>query len=100
MTKLFKKGYQGVIAQLFSLDVLTYKSSISLDIQRVIEKHYKIFEYIPKGLPPPRDHDHAIHLILGIFPPNIRLYRYPYRKKREIEHLVKEKLELGIIRPS
>ena len=51
----------------------------------------------PKGIPPIRDHDHAIHLIPGSLPPNIRPYRYPYVKKREIEHMIAEMLEVGII---
>ena len=48
----------------------------------------------PKGLPPIRDHDHAIHLILGSVPPNIRPYRYPYVQKREIERMIAEMLEV------
>jgi hypothetical protein len=36
MTKLLKKGHQGAIAQLCSLDVQTSKSSISIDLQRVM----------------------------------------------------------------
>ena len=78
MTKLLKKGHQGVIVQLCLVEVHTSKSSISLDLQKVIDKHSKAFEDIPKGLPPPRNHDHAIHLIPGSVPPNIRPYRYPY----------------------
>ena len=78
MTKLLKKGHWGIITQLCSLDVQTSKPPISLDFQRVIDKHSKAFEDIPKGHPPNRDHDHAIHLILGIVLPNIRMYRYPY----------------------
>ena len=100
MAIFLKKGHQGVIVQLCSLDVQTSKSFISLDLQRVINKHSKVFEYIPKGLPPPRDHDHSIHLILGSVPPNIRPYRYPYGQKREIEHMVEEMLEASIIRPN
>jgi hypothetical protein len=52
MTKLLKKGHQGVIAQLCSLDVQTYKPSIPQDLQGIIDKHSKVFEDIPKGLPP------------------------------------------------
>ena len=84
MTKLLKKGHHGVIAQLCSLDVQTSKSSISPNIQKVIDKHSKVFEDIPKGLPPPQDHDHAIHLILGSVAPNIRPYKYPYGKKDKL----------------
>ena len=54
----------------------------------------------PKRLPPIRDHDHTIHLILGSFPPNIRPYRYPYVKKSEIERIIAEMLEVVIIQPS
>ena len=77
MTKLLKKGHQGVIAQLFSLDVQTSKSSISLNLQSVTDKYSKVFEDIPKVLPPPWDDDRVIHLILGSVSPNIRPYRYP-----------------------
>ena len=55
---------------------------------KVINKHSKVFEDIPKGIPPIRDFDHAIHLIPGSVPPNIRPYRYPYIQKSEIECMV------------
>ena len=74
MTKLLKKGHQGVVAQLFSLDVQTSKLPISLDIQRVINKHSKVFEDIPKGIPPVQYFDHVIQLIPRSVPPNIRPY--------------------------
>ena len=62
MTKLLKKERKGVIAQLCSLDVSTSESSIYPDLQKVLDNHSKLIE-TPKGLPPIRDHDHAIHLI-------------------------------------
>jgi hypothetical protein len=64
-TKLLKKGHQGIIAQLCSLDVQTSKPFIPQDLQGIIDKHSKVFEDIPKGLPPIRNHDHEIHLIHG-----------------------------------
>jgi len=72
MTKLLKKEQRGVIAQLCSLHVSTLESYISPELQKVLDNHSKVFE-TPKGLPPIRDHDHAIHLIPGSVPPNIRL---------------------------
>jgi hypothetical protein len=72
MTKLLKKGCQGVIVELCSLDVQTSNLSIPQDLQGITDKNFKLFEDIPKGLPPTLNHDHEIHLILGIFPPNIR----------------------------
>ena len=80
--------------------VQTSKPSIPPDIQGIIDNHSKLFEYIPRGFPPTHDHDHAIHLILGSVPPNIRPYRYPYAQKSEIEHMFGKILEAGIIRPS
>eukprot|EP00253_Pinus_taeda_P032002 PITA_32002 len=71
----------------------------SNDLQKVLDNHSKVFE-TPKGLPPMRDHDNTIHLIPGSVPPNIRPYRYPYVQKSEIEHMVAEMLEAGIIQPS
>eukprot|EP00253_Pinus_taeda_P018944 PITA_18944 len=71
----------------------------SNDLQKVLNNHSKVFE-TPKGLPPIHDHDHAIHLIPGSVPSNIRPYRYLYAQKSEIECMVAEMLEAGIIQPS
>eukprot|EP00253_Pinus_taeda_P017859 PITA_17859 len=99
MTKLLKKEQRGVIAQLCSLEVPTSKSSISSDLQNILDNLSKVFE-TPKGLPPIRYHDHAIHLIPGSVPPNIKPYIYPYAQNSEIEHMVTEMLEASIIQPS
>ena len=66
---------------------------------KILDNHSKVFE-TPKGLPPIRDHDHAIHLIPGIIPPNIRPYIYPYVQKSGIERMIVKMLEAGIIKPS
>eukprot|EP00253_Pinus_taeda_P030058 PITA_30058 len=99
MTKILKKEQRGVIAQLCSLEVPTSKSSIFPDLQKVLDNNSKVFE-TPKGIQPIHDHDHAIHLIPGSVPPKIRPYRYPYAQQSEIEHMVAEMLEDGIIQPS
>ena len=62
MTTLLNKGKQGVITQLYSLDVETCKSYISLDIQRVLKNPSKIFEDILVSHPPIRYLDNAINL--------------------------------------
>jgi hypothetical protein len=62
MTKILKKQQRGVIVQLCSLDVQTSKLAVSQDIQKVLDKYSKVFD-TTKGLPPTRDHDHAINLI-------------------------------------
>jgi len=93
------KRERGVIMQLCSLEVQTTKSSISPYLQKKLDNHSKVFE-TPIGLPLIRDHDHVIHLIPGSVPPNIRPYKYSYAQKSEIEHMVAEMLEVGIIQPS
>jgi hypothetical protein len=100
MRKLLKKGHQGVIAQLCSLDVQISNPSITQDLQRIIDEHSKVFEDIPKGLPPTQNHGHKIHLIPRSVPPNIKSYRCPYAQKSEIELTIEKMLEAGIIRPS
>jgi hypothetical protein len=52
MKKILKNGHQGVISQLCSLDFQTSKPYIPLDLQGIIDKYSKVFEDIPKGLPP------------------------------------------------
>src|ERR1700721_1023695 len=99
MTKVLNREQRGLIAQLCLLEVPTSKSFISPDLQKVLDNHSKVFE-TPKGLPPMRDHDHAIHLIPGSVPLNIKPYRYPYVQKSEIERMVAEMLEASIIQPS
>jgi hypothetical protein len=43
MTKLLKKGHKVVIAQVCSLDVQTSKPYIPQDLQRIIDKHSKVY---------------------------------------------------------
>ena len=54
----------------------------------------------PQGLPPIRRHDHAIQLTEGASIPNLRPYKYPHYQKNEIERMVREMMESGVIRPS
>ncbi|KAH9791984.1 hypothetical protein KPL71_003946 [Citrus sinensis] len=54
----------------------------------------------PTTLPPHRTVDHKIHLLPNTTPINVRPYRYPNFQKNEIEKLIREMLEQGIIQPS
>ena len=51
-------------------------------------------------MPPSREFDHQIPLLLGVKPINIKPYRYSPTQKDEIERQIKEMLSNGIIRPS
>ena len=68
-------------------------------MEPIIHQYDKVFE-LPAGLPPRRHQDHAIVLQTGTNPVNVRPYRYPHVQKGEIEKLVKEMLQAGIIQPS
>ena len=83
MKNILKKEQRGIIAQLCSLEVPKSKASISPDLQNVLENHSKVFEN-PKGLPPIRDHDHAIHFIPRSVPPNISLTDIPIPKSGKL----------------
>lgn len=49
-----------------------------MDLKKVSNNRSKAFEEMSKGLPPTRDHDHAIHLQLGSVLPKTRPYKYPH----------------------
>jgi hypothetical protein len=51
--------------------------------------------------PLPMDiHDHSIPLVPGSLPPNVLPYHHPFSQKNEIEKIVQELLEVGVIHPS
>ena len=85
MQKLLKKGADGFVAQLCSLEVSQSNSLTHPNLQSLIDFHKMILGDMPKGIPPKRDHDHSIQLVLGSHPQNIRPYRYPHIQKNEIE---------------
>lgn len=74
-------------------------SSVPTRLRPVLEKYTRVF-HMPKGLPPSRGHEHAIILKEGTDPVSFRLYRYPQTQKDEIETLIRDMLQAGIIRES
>ena len=64
-----------------------------------MDNHSKVFK-TTEGFPPIRYNDRAIHLIPGNFPQNIMPYRYLCVQKSEIERMIAQMLEVGIIQPS
>jgi hypothetical protein len=68
--------------------------------QSIISFHHTIFQ-TPQVLPPScDDHDHSISLILGSLPPNVRPYHHHFSQNNEIEKIIHELLEAGVIHPS
>ena len=76
---------------------LTYPLSSS--IAQLLVEYQNIFE-ASTGLPPPQSKEHSIILQLGISLISVRPYRCPQLQKNEIERLVVEMLEAGIIQPN
>jgi hypothetical protein len=63
----------------------------------LLDSYTDIFDE-PRGLPPPRRHDHRIRLLPGTPPVAVRPYRYPQLLKDEIERQCDDMLQQGIIR--
>lgn len=68
-------------------------------IAEILQRYSDVFDK-PTGLPPARNSDHHIPLIPYTKPVNVHPYRYPHYHKAEIEKLVQEMLDEGVIRPS
>ena len=68
-------------------------------VQRLLEQYADVFR-LPTGLPPRRAIDHRILTVADQKPINVRPYKYGHVQKEEIEKLVLEMLQAGVIRPS
>jgi hypothetical protein len=73
--------------------------TIPPEIQLLIEEFAALFE-VPTDLPPPRACDHAIPLLEGAAPVQVRPYRFAPAIKDEVERQIKEMLMNGIIQRS
>jgi len=97
MEKLLKKCHSAIISQLHSIQAVE-TPSMHPDLQSILSQHHIAFQ-TPQGLPPPSrdDHEHSSPLILGTLPPNVHPYRHPFAQKNEIEKIVQEFLEAGVL---
>jgi hypothetical protein len=99
MENILKKCHSSVITQLHAIQEIE-TPLVRQDLQDILSKHQLVFS-TPQGLPPSRYvHNHSIPLVPGILPPNIRLYHHSFSQKNEIEKMVQELLNGGIIHPS
>jgi len=102
MQKELRRNGEGVLLQLFAVQLGVEQCCPGVDnpnLQRLLEKFQDIFAE-PQGLPPMQSHDHKIPLIQGSSPVNVRPYRYPYYQKNEIEKIVLDLLNSGVVRAS
>jgi hypothetical protein len=74
-------------------------ASLPAEIEALLQEFPGVFT-TPSSLPPERSCDHAIPLVSGASPVNIRAYRYPPTLKDEIERQVRDMLDNGFIQPS
>lgn len=72
---------------------------ITPEIQQVLDKFPKVFA-VPKELPPARPQDHLIPISEGSKPVHLNPYKCPYLQRVEIEKMVREMLDSGIIKHS
>ena len=66
-------------------DILTVNKSIP----ELLVRYEDVFDW-PEELPPKGGIEHHIHLKNSTNPINVRLYRYAYQQKEEMEKLVDE----------
>ncbi|PRQ55170.1 putative nucleotidyltransferase, Ribonuclease H [Rosa chinensis] len=69
------------------------------EIQALVHKFADLF-ITPTSFPPVRKQDHKIELLPNTPPVSVRPYRYPHFQKAEIEKIVRELLDNGVIKPS
>ncbi|OMO94502.1 reverse transcriptase [Corchorus capsularis] len=74
-------------------------TALPVDLQNLLTSYEFIFE-TPTTLPPSREHDHRIPLIDEQQTVKLKPYRYPAFQKDEIERLISEMLQTGVIRNS
>jgi len=89
----------GLFFQILSVGSSAQFPSYPSEVSSLLEQYSFIFA-APTGLPPQWEHDHHIPLQPQTGPISVRPYQYPYYQKNEIEKMVHELLQSGLIRPS
>ncbi|XP_071928143.1 uncharacterized protein [Coffea arabica] len=98
--KWTRKQAYGILAQVSEIeDKEPDQEPISPEMEELLQRFKDVFQE-PQGLPPERSQDHSITLKEGSKPFQMRPYRCPYVQKSEIEKLVQEMLQTGIIQLS
>lgn len=69
------------------------------ELKPLLKQFKEVFQE-PKTLPPFRVLDHKINIKEGARPIKQHPYKYPFIQRQEIEKMVKEILDFGVIQPS
>jgi len=98
-----------VISELFTLQFqqpngivdhkLKLPENMEPELALLLHTYHDVFA-VPTGLPASRSNDHCITLSKRVDPIKVRPYRYPHNQKEEIEKMVSDMLQEGIIVPS
>jgi hypothetical protein len=78
---------------------LDSQQHLSGPLREILRDYAAVFQE-PKGLPASCSHDHSIQLLQGVQPVSVRPDRYLFYQKEEIEKIIRELLDSGVIRPS
>ncbi|KZV26149.1 peroxidase 64 [Dorcoceras hygrometricum] len=91
--------FSGVLWNITVEDSKNGMQNTAPELRELIDRYGKLFEE-PQGLPPKRRREHAIILKEGSEPVQVRPYRYAHHQKDEIEKLVSQMLQAGVIQHS
>ncbi|KAL5578650.1 hypothetical protein UlMin_011092 [Ulmus minor] len=100
MMRTIKHEIAGILVECNQFEGLCdVNPEVPLNLTQVLADYDLVFN-MPRGLPPSRGHEHSILLKDGSQPVSVRPYRYPHAQKDEIEGLIQEMLDAGIIQVS
>jgi len=94
-----QQGDQGFLVDMVQNHDVVDSTACTKEVEQVLASYGVVFQEFQE-LPPTRKQDHAIHLKEGASIPNLRPYKYSHSQKNEIERLIGDMLNVGIIRPS
>jgi hypothetical protein len=87
------------LAVVQQVDDRTSEAVLPDSIAQVLQNFKEVFS-APTELPPHREYDHTISLLLGLVPVNSQPYRYSPMHKDEIERQVRALFDSGLIETS
>lgn len=97
--KLLNKGQCNYAAQLMMIGAKLIDEPIPEEVKFLLERYSNLFKE-PTELPPARDYDHAIELIPGSKPVNLRPYCYSFEQNNAIEEIVANMLKAQTVTAS